>query len=78
MAAVETWFTDRMVHSACAVVVVRELLGREECTLRDAADVLVSFRRTRWGGEVEQPYVRGWRGDPHEVAVRIEAADTGP
>ncbi|MEU7132027.1 nucleotidyl transferase AbiEii/AbiGii toxin family protein [Streptomyces sp. NPDC046261] len=78
MAAVEKWFMDRTVHSVCAVVVMRELLGREECTLREAADALVSFRRTRWGGEVEQPYAHGLRGDPHDMAVRIEAADVSP
>ncbi|MBB4889684.1 hypothetical protein FHS38_005760 [Streptomyces netropsis] len=74
MEAVEEWLVLRSVHSVEAVVAVRELLGRTQCTLREAADVLTSFRATRFGRD--QPlYAGGWCGDAHRIAEQLEAAD---
>lgn len=75
MEAVEEWLAKRSVPTLCAVVVVRELLGRGRCTLREAAEVLLSFRDRRWGRDKAQ-YEDG-RGGPREVAARLEAADAG-
>ncbi|MFI9205406.1 nucleotidyl transferase AbiEii/AbiGii toxin family protein [Streptomyces sp. NPDC053048] len=72
--AVEAWFTRRTLPSVCAVVVARELLGRTQCTLQEAADLLVTFRDTRWGRE-SHPYLDGWHGNAHETARRLEAAE---
>ncbi|MEU7164585.1 nucleotidyl transferase AbiEii/AbiGii toxin family protein [Streptomyces morookaense] len=74
MEAVEAWFAARCVHSLGAVVVVRELLGRTECTLHGAADLLAAFRDKRFGRD--EPLYRngGWAGSPHDMAARLEAA----
>ncbi|MGX8910123.1 nucleotidyl transferase AbiEii/AbiGii toxin family protein [Streptomyces netropsis] len=74
MEAVEEWLAGRGVHSVEAVVAVRELLGRTRCTLGEAADVLASFRDTRFDHD-KHLYRGGWRGDAHRVAGQLEAAD---
>lgn len=74
MEAVEAWFAARCVHSLSAVVVVRELLGRTECTLHGAADVLAAFRDKRFGRDELLYKEGGWAGSPHDMAARLEAA----
>ncbi|MFF4408265.1 nucleotidyl transferase AbiEii/AbiGii toxin family protein [Streptomyces sp. NPDC001262] len=74
MEAVEAWFAARCVHSLGAVVVVRELLGRTECTLRGAADVLMTFRDKCFGRDEPLYKEGGWAGSPHGMAARLEAA----
>ncbi|MCC3778169.1 nucleotidyl transferase AbiEii/AbiGii toxin family protein [Streptomyces sp. UNOB3_S3] len=75
MEAVESWFAQRVVSTICAVITVRELLGRSECTLREAADVVVSLRDRRHGrhGDEDRPAVTPYHGDPREIAARLEA-----
>ncbi|GHG79427.1 nucleotidyl transferase AbiEii/AbiGii toxin family protein [Streptomyces griseocarneus] len=76
MKAVEEWFACRSVPVVEALVAVRELLGRAEHTPHDAADVLASFRDTRFGRD-NPKYPGGWPGGPHETATRLEAAEGG-
>ncbi|MFF4156442.1 nucleotidyl transferase AbiEii/AbiGii toxin family protein [Streptomyces sp. NPDC001678] len=71
MEAVESWFAHRVVSSICALITVRELLGRSECTLREAADVVVSFRDRRHGRD-DRPAVTPYHGDPRDLAARLE------
>ncbi|MEU8548149.1 nucleotidyl transferase AbiEii/AbiGii toxin family protein [Streptomyces roseoverticillatus] len=73
MAAVEQWLAARSLHCIEALVAVRELLGREEHTLDEAAEVLASFRETR-GDRPSHPYRNGWRGDAIRTATRLGAA----
>lgn len=76
MEAVESWFACRVVSSICALITVRELLGgRSGCTLREAADVVVSFR-DRSRGE-DRPAVTPYHGDPHDLAARLEEMGMG-
>ncbi|MBB5119279.1 nucleotidyl transferase AbiEii/AbiGii toxin family protein [Streptomyces eurocidicus] len=71
--AVEEWLAVRSPHCLKALVVVRELLGREEHTLDEAAEALASFRDTRPGGW-SHPYRNGRRGDAFRTAARLGAA----
>ncbi|MFF7725890.1 nucleotidyl transferase AbiEii/AbiGii toxin family protein [Streptomyces sp. NPDC008001] len=73
MAAVEQWLAARSLHCIEALVAVRELLGREEHTLGEAAEVLASFRETR-GNQPNHPYRNGRRGDAIRTAARLGAA----
>ncbi|MFI1968408.1 hypothetical protein BLA24_13775 [Streptomyces cinnamoneus] len=75
MEAVATWFATRHVHALPALVSVRELLGRQDHTLRDAAEVIASFRDTRHDSD-ELIYVRAWRGDAYETAAWLETAES--
>ncbi|MFI2075992.1 nucleotidyl transferase AbiEii/AbiGii toxin family protein [Streptomyces triculaminicus] len=75
MDAVAEWFACRHVPVVEALVAVRELLGRDEHTLHRTADVLATFRATRFDREY-RPFPTGWTGGPHETATRLEAAES--
>ncbi|MEV5239063.1 nucleotidyl transferase AbiEii/AbiGii toxin family protein [Streptomyces cinnamoneus] len=77
MAAVETWFCSRRLHSIEALIAVRGLLGGEECTWHAAADLLASFRYPdrNPGREQSGPFTGEWGGTPHLVAAWLEAAE---
>ncbi|GGP53622.1 hypothetical protein GCM10010214_28540 [Streptomyces abikoensis] len=70
MEAVALWFAERTVSSIGTLIALREVLGRDRCTLREAAEVAVSLRDPRPGRDRDA--ICHHHGDPREIAARLE------
>ncbi|MFQ6194153.1 nucleotidyl transferase AbiEii/AbiGii toxin family protein [Streptomyces sp. NPDC000405] len=70
MEAVALWFAERTVSSIGSLIALREVLGRDRCTLREAAEIAVSLRDPRPGRDRDA--ISYYHGDPRHIAARLE------